>query len=476
MASQTETVGAATTEKVYDYDVRGRLASVKTDGVVTEWYAYDRNGNRTNSMNGAAVYDAQDRLLANASTTFAYNLNGSLTNRLPTAYSLQSTAFSYDLFGQLASVTLPDGRVVSYDRDALSRITAKRIDGVIVKGWIYKDALKPIAETDASGNVVSFFVYGTSALSPDTMDKDGVTYRFIRDVQGSVRLVVDSATGTIVQRLDYDSFGNVLLDTAPGFQPFGFQSGLYDPDTALVQFGARWYDANTGRWLSKDPILLEGGLNLYVFCGNDPVNYADPWGLCEDGSNEGLIGSAGVFEQAGQVRYNYNSFVAKLRATGTYSCERDALRTFFNQPGNSTALSRGVAGMYRWEQGLNGTSRSLANPTATAPAVNNAGAMAKWGGRGLIVVGAGLSVYDIATAPDPCRATVQNGSATVVGAGGGSAGAWAGAGIGTAVCPGPGTAIGAALGAIVGGVGGGILGHALGTAAYDANYGPNSPW
>ena len=89
VASQTETVGAATTEKVYDYDVRGRLASVKTDGVVTEWYAYDRNGNRTNSMNGAAVYDAQDRLLANASTTFAYNLNGSLTNRLPTAYSLQ---------------------------------------------------------------------------------------------------------------------------------------------------------------------------------------------------------------------------------------------------------------------------------------------------------------------------------------------------------------------------------------------------
>ena len=85
--------------------------------------------------------------------------------------------------------------------------------------------MKPIAETDASGNVVSFFVYGTSALSPDTMDKDGVTYRFIRDVQGSVRLVVDSATGAIAQRLDYDSFGNVLTDTNPGFQPFGFQSG-----------------------------------------------------------------------------------------------------------------------------------------------------------------------------------------------------------------------------------------------------------
>ena len=150
-----------------------------------------------------------------------------------------------------------------------------------VKGWIYKDGLKPIAETDASGNIVSLFVYGTSALSPDYMVRDGATYRFIRDIQGSVRLVVNAATGAVAQRLDYDSFGRMLADTNPGFQPFGFQSGLYDPDTGLVQFGARWYDAATGCWLSKDPILLEGGLNLYAFCGNDPVNYVDPLGLCE---------------------------------------------------------------------------------------------------------------------------------------------------------------------------------------------------
>ena len=88
------------------------------------------------------------------------------------------------------------------------------------------------------------------------------TYRLIRDVQGSVRLVVDAATGDIAQRIDYDAFGNVLTDTAPGFQPFGFQSGLYDPDTALVQFGARWYDPATGRWLAKNFMLLG------VFKGN----------------------------------------------------------------------------------------------------------------------------------------------------------------------------------------------------------------
>ena len=78
----------------------------------------------------------------------------------------------------------------------------------------------------------------------------------------------------------------------PGFQPFGFQSGHYDPDTSLIRFGARWYDPSTGRWLSKDPILLEGGFNLYAFCGNDPVNFADPGGLDTYKVNRELGGEA----------------------------------------------------------------------------------------------------------------------------------------------------------------------------------------
>ena len=282
IASQTETLGGAAVEKAYAYDLRGRLVAVTTDGVVTEWYAYDLNGNRTNSMNGAALYDAQDRLLANSSAVFSYDANGSRISQLLTPNSSLPTTYSYDLFGQLSGVTLPDGRTVSYDRDALHRVTAKRVNGAVTQGWIYKDGLAPVAETDGGTNVVSFFVYGTSPFSPDYMVKDGTTYRLIRDFAGSIRLVVNADTGDIAQRLDYDSFGNVSQDTNPGFQPFGFKSGLYDSDTGLVHFGARWYDPATGRWISKDPILLAGGLNLYAFCGNDPVNGSDPSGLCEE--------------------------------------------------------------------------------------------------------------------------------------------------------------------------------------------------
>jgi len=103
---------------------------------------------------------------------------------------------------------------------------------------------------------------------------------------GSPRLVVNAASGLIVQQLDYDAFGNVLGDTNPGFQPFGFAGGLYDQQTQLVRFGARDYDPSTGRWTAKDPTLFDGGdTNLYAYVSNDPVNATDPEGTTEAGSN-----------------------------------------------------------------------------------------------------------------------------------------------------------------------------------------------
>ena len=80
--------------------------------------------------------------------------------------------------------------------------------------------------------------------------------------------------------MDYDVWGKVIQDSHPGFQPFGFAGGLHDPDTGLTRFGARDYDAETGRWTSKDPILFNGGdMNLYGYVLQDPVNYFDPEGL-----------------------------------------------------------------------------------------------------------------------------------------------------------------------------------------------------
>jgi len=106
----------------------------------------------------------------------------------------------------------------------------------------------------------------------------GETYRFVKDHLGSVRMVVDEATGAVVQEMDYDAWGRIVVDTNPGLQPFGFAGGLYDADTGLVRFGARDYEAETGRWTTKDPIRFDGGLKLYGYVDADPVNRRDPRG------------------------------------------------------------------------------------------------------------------------------------------------------------------------------------------------------
>ena len=112
------------------------------------------------------------------------------------------------------------------------------------------------------------------------MVKGGVTYRIITDRIGSPRLVINSLTGTVAQRVDYDEYGNVIANTNPGFQPFGFAGGLYDRDTGLVQFGFRDYDARTGRWTTKDPIRFGGGdMDLYSYVHENPLVSRDPSGL-----------------------------------------------------------------------------------------------------------------------------------------------------------------------------------------------------
>ncbi|MCC6559698.1 MAG: RHS repeat-associated core domain-containing protein [Polyangiaceae bacterium] len=101
------------------------------------------------------------------------------------------------------------------------------------------------------------------------------------------------------------------MDTSPGFQPFGFAGGLYDPDTGLTRFGARDYDAETGRWTAKDPLLLGPGTNVYVYATNDPVDLRDsngrlafPWFLSPcSGALGAAAGLTGVWIVAVALDY-----------------------------------------------------------------------------------------------------------------------------------------------------------------------------
>jgi len=282
---KSETISGTTHAYTYTYDLAGRLTDVARDGAAPSHYGYDTNGNRT-AYTGpggtiTATYDMQDRLLQYGNNSYTYTPNGELLIKTDAATS-QTTTYTYDGLSNLRHVVLPGSTQIDYIIDGNNRRVGKRVNGVLVQGFLYDGEIKVMAELDGAGNVVSRFVYGSRDNVPDYMVRNGVTYRIISDQLGSPRLVVDSANGQVVQRMDYDEFGNVTLDTNEGLQPFGFAGGIYDRDTKLTRFGARDYDAETGKWTSKDPIRFAGGdPNIYEYAGNDPVNYVDPSGLCK---------------------------------------------------------------------------------------------------------------------------------------------------------------------------------------------------
>jgi len=184
-------------------------------------YKFDANGNRVTNLE---VYDAQDRLIETPTATYTYTANGEQATKTVTA-SGDTTTYTYDVLGNLTRVVLPDTTQIDYVVDGANRRIGRKVDGTLVQGFLYGDALNPVAELDGTGTVVARFVYGSKPNVPDYMVKGATTYRIVSDHLGSPRLVIDTATGAIAQRMDYDAFGNVLSDTNPGFQPFGLVGG-----------------------------------------------------------------------------------------------------------------------------------------------------------------------------------------------------------------------------------------------------------
>ena len=135
-------------------------------------------------------------------------------------------------------------------------------------------------ELDASGNIVTEYLHGPGIDEPIAMIKGGQTYYYHADGLGSIIAITDS-TGRVVQRYEYDSFGNITYTQNPNFvQPYTYTGREYDQESGLYYYRARYYNANIGRFITQDPIGFAGGdVNLYSYVGQNPVNGVDPYGL-----------------------------------------------------------------------------------------------------------------------------------------------------------------------------------------------------
>ena len=329
----------------YSYDIRNRLTDVEQDGVLIEHYAYDSNDNRltvtTPSGTTTSTYDDQDRLLTAGSSSYTYNARGQLaTKTTPTG----TTTYSYDELGHLTHVVLPNSTTLDYNYDPEGRRTSRAVNGTVIHRYLYGDGNSPIALLDGNSNVLASYAYARNGASPDLITTGSATYRIVADSLGSPRLIVNTTTGAIAQRLDYSSFGTTTTtDTNPGFQPFGYTGGLTDPDTGLVHLGARDYDPQSGRFTTRDPAGLAGsGNNLYTYVGNDPINKIDPTGLssCSPGQYGGGCADGSELPPGYE---NFEEFQAALKGDWARDyCDARALMDGLGEASDSLAQLRAI--------------------------------------------------------------------------------------------------------------------------------------
>ena len=137
-----------------------------------------------------------------------------------------------------------------------------------------------------TGSTTLSFFYDQQGNRVGMADGSNHFYYYIYNVQGDVIALADASTGKLVVTYTYDAWGKLmeLKDTTAnsvGTQnPFRYRGYYYDTETSLYYLNSRYYDPDTGRFISADGQLNGSvlGYNMFTYCGNNPVNKSDPDG------------------------------------------------------------------------------------------------------------------------------------------------------------------------------------------------------
>ena len=288
-------------EQIYTYDGNGNITDINATNVswLSQSFVYDAL-NRLESATGlygttGYTYDKVGNRLTRASggqtDTYSY-VSG--TNRLDQISGPNATDFDYDLNGNITAIDLKtliynqNNRLVrvqeganvlgEYTYNGLGQRVVKDADGAETV-FLYDFDGNIIAESTISGTMKTEYLYmGSNRLAMVDVSS-GNLYYFNNNYLGTPLLMTDSS-GNVVWDADYKPFGDT--DVNPNSEVvnnFRFAGQYYDEETELHYNYYRYYDPKTGRYLRADPIGLYGGINLYSYASNNPINRIDPLGL-----------------------------------------------------------------------------------------------------------------------------------------------------------------------------------------------------
>jgi RHS repeat-associated protein len=270
----------------YDYDDAGQLIEANftstTMGISSTSieYQYDEAGNRIatieNSVTTNYTTNGLNQYTAAGGKSFTYDDDGNLTTQTATS---NNYSYVYDIDNRLSQVTKPDSTVMSYEYDAFGNRSAVIDNGVRTELLVDPFGFgNVVAEYDEYGDRIASYTHGLGLAS--RTDATGDLAFFDVDATGSVVGLTDDA-GDLANSYIYTPFGDELYENETISNSFEFNGafGVVEDADNLLYMRARSYDVESGRFLSEDPLLLNGDIgNLYRYAGNDPVQYIDPEG------------------------------------------------------------------------------------------------------------------------------------------------------------------------------------------------------
>ncbi len=196
-----------------------------------------------------------------------YNAMGATTSK-------DGWTLDYNEQGRLSSaISVND--TLSYVYNGFGQRTIKTLNGLKTY-YLYDYQGQLIAETDTNGNINKQYIYLNG--EPLAQVSNGNLYYYHNSHLGTPEVLTDSSA-TVVWQADYAVFGDARIRTETIENNLRFPGQYFDQETGLHYNGFRYYDSETGRYISSDPIGYGGGWNTYVYVGGNPLFYIDPSGL-----------------------------------------------------------------------------------------------------------------------------------------------------------------------------------------------------